>query len=152
MDMTRWEVHKKDVKWADWHTALCSSCSLLSRLSFAVFSASFSLLGTWRNQGRVKKFAFFSPQTSRRLNSQKFSETEPLTLIWSFSECCRQTSLKSLRHRVTHEQENTLVVPIKKCIIQRKHIWVYAGFYHLTGIKDGWFMRFLKMKPKQSSW
>lgn len=47
-------------------------------------------------------WGFFFPSLCMQLNSQK-CQCEPLTLIWSFSERCRQTSLKSLRHRVTHE-------------------------------------------------
>lgn len=56
-------------------------------------------LDEWRQTEDVCCWGFFF---FMQLNSQK-CQCEPLTLIWSFSERCRQTSLKSLRHMVIHE-------------------------------------------------
>lgn len=106
MNTTCCGTHKTDVEWIDCRTALCSSCSLLSKLPFAAFSASFSLLGTWMNREQTEDVCFLFPSSSSlclQLNTLK-CQCEALTLIWSFSERCRQTSLKSLRHMVTHEQ------------------------------------------------
>lgn len=75
-----------------WLTTLCSSCSLFSKLPFAIFSASFSLLGTCRQR---KGICFYYSS----VQCEKWSWSKRLTLIWSFSECWRWTSLNNLRHK-----------------------------------------------------